>query len=68
MKFSFLFSVKITKLILWFQDLENLNTIVLWVAWSEPDFDFRPILKEWTDAVPKELDFDIEAGMDVISI
>ncbi|KAJ8906899.1 hypothetical protein NDN08_003383 [Rhodosorus marinus] len=43
------------------QDLENLRRIVSWFAWAEPDFDFRPLMNEWSKEVPYELDFIHEA-------
>jgi aarF domain-containing kinase len=44
------------------QDLKNARTIVQWVAWAEPDYDFGPVMDEWCNEVPKELDFNLEAG------
>lgn len=44
------------------QDLENLRSIVEWVAWAEPDYNFKPVLDEWASEVPKELDFVKEAA------
>eukprot|EP00897_Mesotaenium_endlicherianum_P001152 jgi/Mesen1/11037/ME000098S10430 len=43
------------------QDLANLGTIVEWVAWAEPEYNFRPVLDEWASEVPKELNFVTEA-------
>lgn len=43
------------------QDLKNARTIVEWVAWAEPEFDFGPVIDEWCNEAPKELDFDREA-------
>ena len=43
------------------QDLVTLNLVIKIVAYFEPDFDFRPIVSEWCNEVPKELDFIIEA-------
>ncbi|KAI8926235.1 beta-lactamase/transpeptidase-like protein [Entophlyctis helioformis] len=43
------------------QDLLDLRLVVRIVAYFEPDFDFRPIIDEWGNEVPKELDFGIEA-------
>jgi aarF domain-containing kinase len=43
------------------QDLKNARTIVQWVAWAEPDYDFGPVMDEWCNEVPKELDFNLEA-------
>lgn len=43
------------------QDLGNLRTIVRWVAWLEPDYNFGPVVEEWAKEVPKELDFRVEA-------
>jgi len=44
------------------QDLKNARTIVQWVAWAEPDYDFGPVMDEWCNEVPKELNFKLEAG------
>lgn len=43
------------------QDLKNAKTIVEWIAWAEPQFDFSPVIDEWCNEAPKELDFNIEA-------
>eukprot|EP00850_Spirogloea_muscicola_P013679 SM000094S24696 [mRNA] locus=s94:204833:212175:- [translate_table: standard] len=43
------------------QDLRNLRTIVQWVAWAEPKYNFSLVLDEWCLEVPKELDFVTEA-------
>lgn len=43
------------------QDLKNARTIVQWVAWAEPDYDFGPVMDEWCNEVPKELNFKLEA-------
>lgn len=45
------------------QDLKNAKSIVDWVAWAEPQYDFNPMIDEWCKESPKELDFNIEAGM-----
>lgn len=45
------------------QDLKNAKSIVDWIAWAEPQFDFNPMIDEWCKEAPKELDFNIEAGM-----
>lgn len=42
-------------------DLQDINTIVSLVAWFDGEFNFRPIFKEWTNEVKKELDFCNEA-------
>jgi predicted unusual protein kinase regulating ubiquinone biosynthesis (AarF/ABC1/UbiB family) len=44
------------------QDLKNARTIVQWVAWAEPDYNFGPVMDEWCNEVPKELNFKLEAG------
>jgi len=38
-------------------DMAALLQICRLIAWSEPEFDFGPIMKEWTDAAVHELDF-----------
>ncbi|KAJ9167570.1 hypothetical protein P3X46_019192 [Hevea brasiliensis] len=43
------------------EDLKNAKSIVDWIAWAEPQYDFNPIMDEWCKEVPKELDFNIEA-------
>ncbi|KAL3677590.1 hypothetical protein R1sor_027538 [Riccia sorocarpa] len=43
------------------QDLKNALTIVKWLAWAEPQYDFGPVMDEWCNEVPKELDFNKEA-------
>ncbi|KAL2636403.1 hypothetical protein R1flu_007882 [Riccia fluitans] len=43
------------------QDLKNALTIVKWLAWAEPQYDFGPVMDEWCSEVPKELDFNQEA-------
>lgn len=43
------------------QDLKNARTIVEWIAWAEPQYDFSPVIDEWCNEAPKELDFNIEA-------
>lgn len=45
------------------QDLKNAKSIVDWIAWAEPQYDFNPIIDEWCKEAPKELDFNSEAGM-----
>lgn len=45
------------------QDLKNAKSIVDWIAWAEPQYDFNPMIDEWCKEAPKELDFDHEAGM-----
>lgn len=44
------------------QDLKNAKSIVDWIAWAEPQYDFNPMIDEWCKEAPKELDFDHEAG------
>ncbi|KAJ3417277.1 Katanin p60 ATPase-containing subunit A1 [Chytridiales sp. JEL 0842] len=43
------------------QDLTDLAFLIRWVGWFEPQYDFTPIVQEWSTEVPKELDFVIEA-------
>ena len=56
--FSNSFSVIVSK-----QDLKNAKSIVDWIAWAEPQYDFNPMIDEWCKEAPRELDFNIEAGM-----
>ncbi|RWR84240.1 Beta-lactamase-related protein [Cinnamomum micranthum f. kanehirae] len=43
------------------EDLKNAKSIVDWIAWAEPQYDFKPLINEWCKEAPKELDFDREA-------
>lgn len=43
------------------EDLKNAKSIVDWIAWAEPQYDFNPMIDEWCKEAPKELDFNIEA-------
>ncbi|XP_059662977.1 uncharacterized protein LOC132308779 [Cornus florida] len=43
------------------EDLKNAKSIVDWVAWAEPQYDFNPMIDEWCKEAPKELDFIHEA-------
>ncbi|KAL8153557.1 hypothetical protein V2J09_011317 [Rumex salicifolius] len=43
------------------EDLKNAKSIVEWIAWAEPQYDFNPMIDEWCKEAPKELDFNIEA-------
>ena len=45
------------------QDLKNAKSIVDWIVWAEPQYDFNPMIDEWCKEAPKELDFNSEAGM-----
>lgn len=45
------------------QDLKNAKSIVDWIAWAEPEYNFSPMIDEWCKEAPKELDFNREAGM-----
>lgn len=42
-------------------DMAALLQICRLVAWSEPEFDFEPLMTEWTKAAVKEVDFVHEA-------
>lgn len=44
------------------QDLKNAKSLVEWIAWAEPRYDFNPMIDEWCKEAPKELDFNHEAG------
>ncbi|MFQ6638644.1 hypothetical protein Gotur_016647 [Gossypium turneri] len=50
------------------EDLKNAKSIVNWIAWAEPQYDFNPMIDEWCKEAPKELDFDHEAGIQPIGI
>ncbi|XP_027082011.2 uncharacterized protein [Coffea arabica] len=43
------------------EDLKNTKSIVDWIAWAEPQYDFNPMIDEWCKETPKELDFNHEA-------
>ncbi|CAI9784734.1 unnamed protein product [Fraxinus pennsylvanica] len=43
------------------EDLKNAKSIVDWIAWAEPQYDFNPVMDEWCKEAPKELDFNHEA-------
>ncbi|KAK8582101.1 hypothetical protein V6N12_072297 [Hibiscus sabdariffa] len=43
------------------EDLKNAKSIVEWIAWAEPQYDFNPMIDEWCKEAPKELDFNHEA-------
>ncbi|XP_076915610.1 uncharacterized protein LOC143575027 [Bidens hawaiensis] len=43
------------------EDLKNAKSIVDWIAWAEPQYDFNPMIDEWIREAPKELDFNLEA-------
>lgn len=43
------------------EDLKNAKSIVDWIAWAEPHYDFSPMIDEWCKEAPKELDFNHEA-------
>lgn len=45
------------------QDLKNAKSIVDWIAWAEPQYNFNPMIDEWCKEAPKELDFNHEAGI-----
>ncbi|KDP33424.1 hypothetical protein JCGZ_06995 [Jatropha curcas] len=43
------------------EDLKNAKSIIDWIAWAEPQYDFNPMIDEWCKEAPKELDFNTEA-------
>ncbi|PNX97890.1 ABC1 family protein, partial [Trifolium pratense] len=43
------------------EDLKNAKSIVDWIAWAEPQYNFNPMIDEWCKEAPKELDFNLEA-------
>ncbi|XP_031281106.1 uncharacterized protein LOC116139565 isoform X2 [Pistacia vera] len=49
----------IKKIIL--EDLKDAKSIIDWIAWVEPLYDFNPVLDEWCREASKELDFNLEA-------
>jgi len=44
------------------QDLRNLQAITDAVAWLDKGMDVRPVIREWCNEVPKELNFMTEAS------
>jgi aarF domain-containing kinase len=42
--------------------LKNAKSLIEWIAWAEPQYDFNPMIDEWCKEAPKELDFNHEAG------
>ncbi|KAI4988055.1 hypothetical protein ZWY2020_029685 [Hordeum vulgare] len=43
------------------EDLKNAKSLIEWIAWTEPQYDFNPMIDEWCKEAPKELDFNHEA-------
>lgn len=43
------------------EDLKNAKSVVDWIAWAEPQYNFNPMIDEWCKEAPKELDFNHEA-------
>eukprot|EP00258_Populus_trichocarpa_P042341 XP_024458360.1 uncharacterized protein LOC18100773 isoform X3 [Populus trichocarpa] len=43
------------------EDLKDAKSIVDWIAWAEPQYNFNPMIDEWCKETPKELDFNHEA-------
>ncbi|KAK6912370.1 ABC1 atypical kinase-like domain [Dillenia turbinata] len=43
------------------EDLKNAKSLVDWIAWAEPQYDFNTVIDEWCREAPKELDFNHEA-------
>ncbi|GKB91849.1 beta-lactamase-related protein [Tanacetum coccineum] len=41
--------------------LEDAKSVVEWIVWAEPKFNFNPVINEWCKEAPKELDFNQEA-------
>jgi aarF domain-containing kinase len=41
--------------------LKNAKSLVEWIAWAEPQYNFNPMIDEWCKEAPKELDFNHEA-------
>ena len=46
-----------------YQDLDNLVTIGDIIKKLEPDFDFSPVIREWAQSIPNELDFETEKSV-----
>ncbi|PWA59218.1 protein kinase-like domain, Beta-lactamase/transpeptidase-like protein [Artemisia annua] len=43
------------------EDLKDAKSVVEWIVWAEPKFNFNPVINEWCKEAPKELDFNQEA-------
>uniref|UniRef100_A0A0A9B4R8 ABC1 atypical kinase-like domain-containing protein n=1 Tax=Arundo donax TaxID=35708 RepID=A0A0A9B4R8_ARUDO len=43
------------------EDLKNAKSLIEWIAWAEPQYDFNPMIDEWCKEAPNELDFNHEA-------
>lgn len=43
------------------EDLKNAKSVVDWIAWAEPQYDFSSMIDEWCKEAPQELDFNHEA-------
>ncbi|CAM0909712.1 unnamed protein product [Alopecurus aequalis] len=43
------------------EDLKNAKSLIEWIAWAEPQYNFNPMIDEWCKEAPKELDFNHEA-------
>ncbi|KAJ0044507.1 hypothetical protein Pint_05334 [Pistacia integerrima] len=43
------------------EDLKDAKSIVEWIAWAEPLYDFNSMIDEWCKETSKELDFNHEA-------
>ena len=50
------------------QDLKNAKSLVEWIAWAEPRYDFNPMIDEQCKEAPKEIDFNHEAGNSPCSV
>jgi hypothetical protein len=48
--------------------LKNAKSLIEWIAWAEPQYDFNPMIDEWCKEAPKELDFNHEAGSSPCSV
>ena len=44
------------------QHLKDAKSIVDWIEWAEPQYNFSPMIDEWCKEAPQELDFNHEAG------
>ncbi|KAD4384934.1 hypothetical protein E3N88_25102 [Mikania micrantha] len=44
------------------EDLKDAKSIVEWIVWAEPKYNFNPVIDEWCKEAPKELDFNKEAA------
>ncbi|KAJ1561761.1 hypothetical protein HK096_003420 [Nowakowskiella sp. JEL0078] len=48
------------------RDINDLTLLIRIIGWAEPNWDFSPIINEWSREVPNELDFRTESKNTII--